>query len=471
MNAVVKEPYPGAAAIDAAIAAKAAAFCDPMGNVPDTFSPIEQALSHNPTESNLALAFVHRKAGQLLYCDELGGWLEWIGTHWKRDKTQQAFNYCVNLARSLPSGGKTVGKASFAKGVEKIASAEPSFARVAESFDLDRDLLATPQGTINLRTGELQASRPEDMITRCCGASPALGMPFRWLDFLSDALEGDADSVEFLQEFLGYSLTGHIGAELFVYFDGPGGNGKGCITSVMRMILGDYFHVAPAQLLLYTPMPQHPTSMAALRGKRLVVASELPVGARLDEQRLKMISGGDAIQARLMRADEFEFLPELKLAIASNHQPKIVRPDDAMRRRLRVIRMPKVIANPDPAFKHTVLPGEVRQIMHWLLEGAARVLARGEKFVTPDRVKVHSDEYLGSQDSIGTFITERCETGFGLACDRTNLYRAYCNWAESTGESFVMSAREFYPEMEKRRFSSGKSNGERVLKGIRLLPI
>jgi putative DNA primase/helicase len=430
---------------------------------------IQVALAQNPTESNLALAFVLHSKGKMLYCAELGGWLEWTGSHWRRDKEQKAFNYCVQMARNLYNGGKTVGRASFAAGVERIAQAEPDLRRVVERFDQDKDLIATPGGTVNLRTGVMSPAKPEDMITRCAGVTPAPGAPTRWLEFLNWAFDGNQGTIGFLQEYMGYSLTGHTAAEIFLYLDGPGGNGKGSISSLLSLIGGDYFHAAPGDLLTYSSQKSHPTSMAALLGKRIVVASELPVGGRLDEQRLKALTGGDAIRAHFMRQDEIEFVPEFKLMIAANHRPRLVRPDDAMRRRLRVVSMPKVPDKPDPAFKKTVLPEEAGQIFGWMIEGAKRILARGEKFIVPERVSIASEEYLGSQDTIAQFIEECCNVGHELACPRSEIYVAYSRWTTEVGEKVVLKASDFYDELERKGFRPIKSGGkksERTFKGI-----
>lgn len=436
---------------------------------------IERALVNTATESNLALAFAHRMKGKLLYCADLGGWLEWTGSHWNRDRTDRAYHYCVQLARSLGDSSKTVARAAFAAGVERISRAEPVFVRVLADFDQNKDLIATPDGTVDLRKGVMRQADPNDMITRCTGVSPEKGKPQNWINLLDWAFDGDAGTIRFVQEYLGYSLTGHTGAEIFVYFDGPGGNGKGCIASVMRQIGGDYFHAAPADLLTYSHQRGHPTSLAALRGKRIVLASELPVGARLDEQRLKTITGGDPLRAHLMRQDEIEFLPELKLIVAANHRPRIIRPDDAMRRRLRVIPMPKKPERPDPDLKNVLLPAEAKQIFGWLIEGAKRVLERGEQFEVPQRIADASEGYMGSQDTLGQFIDEVCNVGTDLTCPRKEIYQRYKNWADEAGERFVLNSSEFYAELELRGFKQAQvrsrdpNKRERGFRGIAVL--
>src|SRR5689334_17683385 len=123
---------------------------DPAGDLDD----IEAVALTNPTESNLALAFVAHFRSKLLYCAELGTWLFWTGTHWRPERTELAFHYCVELARRaamLRDGGKAIAKASFAAGVERIARAERVFAIRADELDRDPLLIATPEGSYDLR--------------------------------------------------------------------------------------------------------------------------------------------------------------------------------------------------------------------------------------------------------------------------------------------------------------------------------
>jgi phage/plasmid-associated DNA primase len=58
-----------------------------------------------------------------------------------------------------------------------------------------------------------------------------------------------------------------------------------------------------------------------LVGARLVTAIETEEGRAWAESKLKAITGGDEISARLMRKDFFGFTPRFKLMIAGNHKP------------------------------------------------------------------------------------------------------------------------------------------------------
>ena len=51
----------------------------------------------------------------------------------------------------------------------------------------------------------------------------------------------------------------------------------------------------------------HPTDLAMLVGARLVTCTETEEGSRWAEPKIKLLTGGDEIQARFMRQDFFKF--------------------------------------------------------------------------------------------------------------------------------------------------------------------
>ena len=65
------------------------------------------------------------------------------------------------------------GKTSFAAGVERFAQADRAFAVTSELWDPDQYLLGTPDGTVDLRSGEIKAAHPNDFITKITAVTPA----------------------------------------------------------------------------------------------------------------------------------------------------------------------------------------------------------------------------------------------------------------------------------------------------------
>ena len=126
------------------------------------------------TQDGVARVFAHRFAGQFRYCHHSGRWFRWSGTHWQRDETNAAFEFVRVLARDITEKRdakelREVRKTSFATGVERYARSDPAFAVTSAAWDVDRYLLGTPNGTVDLRTGLLRHSRPEDRNHQNCG--------------------------------------------------------------------------------------------------------------------------------------------------------------------------------------------------------------------------------------------------------------------------------------------------------------
>ncbi|MBA3485458.1 MAG: hypothetical protein H0T51_26990 [Pirellulales bacterium] len=136
---------------------------------------------------------------------------------------------------------------------------------------------------------------------------------------------------------LGAALVGEVIEHLLVIFHGGGANGKSVFTGVIQEAMGDYAMTAPPGLLMAKRNEQHPTELADLFGKRLVVISETNDGQKLDEGLVKMLTGGERIRARHMRQDHWEFRPSHLPVLVTNHKPRVIGTDYAIWRRLRLV--------------------------------------------------------------------------------------------------------------------------------------
>ena len=295
------------------------------------------------TEDDVARLFADEYAGQLLYCHSTGAWFRWGGQHWEKNETQLPLHFVRLLARDLSAGGEktektTVRKKSFAKGVETFAQADPAFSVTIEAWDKYPFLLGTPGGTVDLRTGLRRNADPADGITKLTSVAPAASADCPlWLRFLDESTGGDAELIRFLQQWCGYSLTGDTREHALIFIYGGGGNGKSVFLNTASYILKDYATMAAMDTFTASRGDKHPTDLAMLRGARLVTASETEEGKAWAEARIKSLTGGDAISARFMRQDFFEFKPAFKLCIIGNHKPVLQNVDDAARRRFNII--------------------------------------------------------------------------------------------------------------------------------------
>lgn len=323
---------------------------------------------------------------------------------------------------------------------------------VMSDFDRDPWLLNTPDGIVDLRTGQLEPHDGAALMTKIAGAGPLVAGECRViLRYLAEATGNDKELMRYLQRVAGYCLTGSIEEHCILFFHGPGGSGKSTFLLVLHDLLGDYAVNAAMQTFVVTQGQRHETELAHLFGARLVTASEVEEGVRWDEGKLKSISGGDKITARYMRGDFFTFEPQFKLILAGNHRPRMRSADDAMRRRMQVVPFRHKPAVTDKQLRGK-LRAELPAILRWAIEGEADRQRLGG-LNPPHAVIEATDEYFRQENTLGHWIDERCDVpGTGEALNdywqlTRELYHDYCDWSRRVGE-FVLSERMFSEKLD-----------------------
>jgi putative DNA primase/helicase len=426
------------------------------------------------TEDSVALQFAEEHAGKLKYCHQTGAWFVWNGNIWHKDGKQVAFQWARELSRRVGEDheGKirsSLGRKSFASGVEAFAKSDPEFSVEMDFWDCDEFLLGTPEGTVDLRTGQLRPGNPADGITKSTLCAPAkIGCPL-WLKFLDEATGGNQELIRFLQQWAGYCLTGSIKEHAFVFACGDGGNGKGTWLNVMTKIIGDYATTAAMETFTTSKQDRHSTELASLRGARLVKASETEQGRAWAEAKIKVLTGGDHISARFMRQDAFEFDPQFKLTIIGNHQPVLHNVDEAMRRRINMIpftRKPAVIDRDLEAKLMAEAPG----ILRWMIEGCLDWQANG--LIRPDVVNVATANYFADQDTFGQWLDECCIVAIGNSMVKDSFKNLFDDWkvfAKNLGQD-PGDSRRFKENMGRQGIVECRTNASRGYQFVRLKP-
>jgi putative DNA primase/helicase len=129
----------------------------------------------------------------------------------------------------------------------------PELTTSDSEFDTHFDFLNTPNGVVNLKTGELLAHNPEykfTKITRTEYHPEAKSEKFE--TFLNKITNNNSELIEYLQRIMGYALTGSTKEQIFFIFCGDGANGKSTFFNLFKSVLGLYAQSTPAQTLLAT---------------------------------------------------------------------------------------------------------------------------------------------------------------------------------------------------------------------------
>jgi putative DNA primase/helicase len=425
------------------------------------------------TEDGTALAFAEQHANDLRFDHDAGKWYQWGGTHWKQDRTQLAFAAARNLVRELskakPQRVKNVtSKANFAGNVERFARADQGLAVTQEFWDRDHYLIATPEGTVDLGTGELRQSRPDDGITKITAVAPTQTAECpAWLNFLDQATSGDAELIKFLQLVCGYAMTGNTSEHLLVFIYGPGGNGKSVFLNTIGGILGDYHTSAAMETFTESHHDRHPTDLAMLRGARLVTCAETSEGRAWAETRIKQLTGGDPVTARYMRRDFFTYQPTFQLLIVGNHKPKLRNITEAMRRRLAMVPFVHAPAKPDHELEEK-LRAEWPGIMRWMIEGCLDWQKEGgikRPEVVVEMTNISTNKIFWASGLMSGWKGRR-----GSKLSSTKAYDSFCAFAAQSGERNPGDIKWFHEQMEQHNFERRKSHGNRVYKDVRFKP-
>lgn len=424
------------------------------------------------SEFSISRDFIEAHGEDLKFCKALGGWFRWDGMRWKPDLLFQTFQdiryFTQKCAENQPANKRvTAGKTATIRGIEAQAQTSKGVIQEESWFDAELMLLGTPTGVVDLNTGEIRPGRKDDRITKSTRVTPAKADCPVFLKFIKEATQGDDALIRLLQQWFGYCLTGLTIEQSFMFFHGPGGNGKGLLLNFITEMLGDYGGIAPIQTFTASKNERHPTELASLRGKRTVVTSETEEGRAWAESKIKQITGGDPIKARFMRENEFEFMPQFKLMVMGNNKPVLRNVDDAMRRRLMIIPFTFV-----PPVKDLHLGDKLRAeapaVLNWMIEGCIDWQQNG--LVKPESVTKATDEYFEDQDVFQHWLDEQCDAEPGnefKSESASTLYKPWSDFAKSRGDD-PGSARSFKDLMVRHGFTSKRTKAGIQYLGIRL---
>lgn len=362
------------------------------------------------SEDGVARVFERINADRLRHVEQSATWLRWDGAIWRSAAKGLALTWARDLVhrQNREETEKTRAKSgtvAFCRGVETFAMRGPLAIQI-DQLDQDDWLLGTPGGTVELRSGMLRPSRPDEYITKATAVAPApsISCP-TWLRFLEEATGRNDALIRFLGQWAGYCLTGSTREHALLFLHGGGGNGKSVFLNTIAAIMGDYAAQAPLDAFHAAQGDKHPADIAMMRGARMVVASETEEGRQWAEAKIKALTGGDKITARFMRQDFFTFTPAFKLTVAGNHKPGLRNVDEAMRRRFLMVPFNHRPAHPDPDLARK-LRAEWPGILAWMIEGCRDWQRHG--LVRPDAVTEATRDYFEAQDVMGRWLKERC---------------------------------------------------------------
>lgn len=403
-------------------------------------------------------------------------WYFWDGKAWRMDdlgEIKKLADVIVDdIKREAFQEEDEKTQADLLKWANKTASSRGKEAMIKEcqhldgipaspdAFDSYMDYLNCQNGIVNLRNGELIPHDSNFMMSKLSlteydttGAEPKL-----WLKFLDDVTNGNKDLQDYIQKCIGYSLTGSNEEQCAYFLYGIGNNGKSTFLDVLADMLGGYAANAQPETIMMRRWGNDGANsdIARLKSARFVTTEEPTEGVRLNEGLLKQLTGGSKITCRFLYADEFEYTPEFKIWVATNHKPVIRGTDVGIWRRIKLIPFEVNIKNPDKNLKYK-LRAEFPQILAWAVRGCIKW--RKEGMQEPECVQDATKEYKQEMDLLASFVEQCLEIDYDCRdkVPASDLFKTYILWAKENNE-YEMSSKKFSTEITKKLPEKGRSS-------------
>ena len=370
----------------------------------------------------------------ILYCGEITD-----------DDTRKAYTKFVN----------SMGDRRMRDRILKDATGELRIA--AAQFDANPYLINCLNGTYDLSDFTFREPRWDDYLTMQTNFRHTVSRDIRcerWEKFIDEVTENNHDKADFLQRALGYSMLGMSNEEcMFILHGKTTRNGKSTLLNTIEYMLGDYSKVVPVGMICKGDRQKDaeaasPT-LAGLKGKRFVTMSESNEYGKMDEEKIKQLTGGEEISARALYQSAITFKPQFTLWLSCNDLPLVTDKSLFASERIKVIEFNRHFS---PQEQDTHLKDELTTmeamsgIFMWLVRGYIRYKEHG--LAMSEELTQVVRNYERDNDLVLQFLESRCVQSEEANIKAKDLYNAYKLWAKSEG-AFILSARKFNSEMER----------------------
>lgn len=446
------------------------------------------------SEMGMANLFGMLYSAEARYCPEHKSWYTYFEGAWRKDEgailvsekikdfVRLMILYCGEIedddVRKKYTGFiNKMGDRRMRDRILKDATGELRIAAV--EFDADPYLVNCLNGTYNLKDFTFREARWDDFLTMQTNFRHTINREVksaRWEKFIDEVTQGDKDKADFLQRALGYSILGISNEEcMFILHGKTTRNGKSTLLNTIETMLGDYAKVAPVGMICRGSREKDaeaasPT-LAGLKGKRFVTMSESNEYGKLDEEKIKQLTGGEEISARALYQSAITYLPQFTLWLSCNDLPMVTDKSLFASERIKVVEFNRHFSpkEQDTHLKEELCSQEnMSGIFMWLVRGYIKYKERGLEMADP--LKEVVSKYERDNDLVLQFLEARCEQAADKNIRSKDLYNAFKIWAKSEG-AFVLSARKFNSEMERHpewyeRVST--SSGFKIYWGVKL---
>jgi len=200
-----------------------------------------------------------------------------------------------------------------------------------------KNLLSVANGVVNLQTGELIERQSLHYFSYALNISynPHAKLDI-WTSYFKQVFQNDQEIIDWLQTYLGYTLTGETNLQRIVVLWGSGGNSKSVLLGFLRDILEKHlFHTFSIDDLY--EKEGNRDSLYDARTARIAIVNETRDKTKFDEELIKSMSGQDAITVSAKYKNSITYEAQFKFYIITNNQPQFDPEKEAIWRRIILV--------------------------------------------------------------------------------------------------------------------------------------
>lgn len=324
---------------------------------------------------------------------------------------------------------------------------------------------------LEFKTGEIVEHSPRHFATM--GSSviydPAEECPV-FERFIQEIFQDEA-TVQFVQEWFGYVLSGSHKANALLIGTGKGANGKSTLFEVLGQLVG-VENVTSAPLTNFNS----DFGLEPMIGMKLNLATESDVDS-FKTGKLKALTAGEAVSINRKNKKEVTLVLPTKLVFLMNELPMLNDTSFGFERRLLILPFKRTFsAKEQDKDLPKKLNSELRGILNWSIVGLKRLIRNDFHFTNSKPMKDSKEMYFGVGNPVDRFMKECIVSNPSRILESKDIFHAYNTWMMTKKYPFkgTDSPQLFWrmfkeaADVQLIQFKKSKSNGKTVVRDIDL---